>query len=187
MRILLAVLLMTGSCVQAREICDDLWLSRNMIFAQKGYCFSSPLAQSVFSGFQCTGTDVTLTDAEQDRLNDLRAREAEIGCVGVVDTKRTTLDVLDLNLRLLIQDQPVREPFESRCIGFNRPVTLPLHVAASSSSQQIGAINPGDTIDFQYTNIGPWRFVRVLREGQPSQIGWVADLRMPNDCASAAG
>ena len=49
----------------ALEICDDLWLTRNLIFDRAGYCFGSVLGKSVFDNEGCTPGVPELAEADQ--------------------------------------------------------------------------------------------------------------------------
>ena len=57
----------------ASSSCEQLWTSRNSIYAQKGYCFTSPQAQAVF-GKGCTPPFGKLTEIEQAEVDVIGGR-----------------------------------------------------------------------------------------------------------------
>jgi hypothetical protein len=63
------------------QSCADLWYERNLIYAQNGYCFSTPLAQRQFSDqYECWTKNPQLTKREQRRVDAIRAEERRRGC-----------------------------------------------------------------------------------------------------------
>ncbi len=65
----------------AQLSCDQLWLRRNDIFAQHGYCFTSPRGQAAF-GKQCFPPYGKLTAEAQQQVNVIAAVEQMKGCTG---------------------------------------------------------------------------------------------------------
>jgi hypothetical protein len=69
---------------QARGLsCDNLWLVRNTIFHQRGYCFQSGRGQKEFSNSRCavrTVTDLKLSDVEKGNVATLERIERGKGC-----------------------------------------------------------------------------------------------------------
>ena len=63
----------------AQLTCDQLWLRRNDIFAQHGYCFTSPRGQAAF-GKQCFPPYGKLTAEAQQQVNVIAAVEQMKGC-----------------------------------------------------------------------------------------------------------
>lgn len=74
-----SLMLLTTKPIQAAS-CYDLWYERNLIYAQNGYCFSTSLAQRVFSDFSCWTKNPDLSRAEQRRVSALKAEENRRGC-----------------------------------------------------------------------------------------------------------
>lgn len=63
--------------------CDELWLLRNSIYDDAGFCFASPKAAEHFSNQGCTYTDerlVPLNDYQRSNIQVFRGMEAKKGC-----------------------------------------------------------------------------------------------------------
>jgi hypothetical protein len=83
----LAVLLMSGGWVSAAHaqarICHRLWVERNQIYADHGYCFKTERAISYFGNEGCRyeyEADVPLSRRERARISRIQAQEREYGC-----------------------------------------------------------------------------------------------------------
>lgn len=63
------------------ETCDQLWRTRNAIFAEAGHCFKSARAVAVF-GPRCYPPYGHLTKAQEARVNAISAEESRLGCSG---------------------------------------------------------------------------------------------------------
>lgn len=59
--------------------CDELWYARNEIYAEKGYCFKTKRARSVF-GRGCFPPYGRLTSREQRRVSEIEQMEFRKGC-----------------------------------------------------------------------------------------------------------
>lgn len=78
---LLACAVMTASVVPAlADSCYDLWYERNLIYAQYGYCFVTPLGRRVFADYDCWTRNPRLEPWEQQRVREIKAEERRIGC-----------------------------------------------------------------------------------------------------------
>jgi hypothetical protein len=84
---LAAVTLSTGFAVSAAnaqgDICHQLWVERNQIYADKGYCFKTERAIRYFGNRGCryeVQDDVPLSRRERARVADIQAEEREMGC-----------------------------------------------------------------------------------------------------------
>ncbi|WP_428546823.1 YARHG domain-containing protein [Profundibacter sp.] len=84
--------------------CDDLWFTRNLLFARNGYCFASPLGQAVFGNAGCFTNEPGLDGQERDVLADVRDREKALECH--VDNQRQRLDVDLIEQRKQMLDLP---------------------------------------------------------------------------------
>lgn len=75
------------STAQAQSLrglsCDELWYARNAIFADKGYCFKTSRARSVF-GVACFPPYGRLSSTEQRQVDRIKSRERQLGCGGRV-------------------------------------------------------------------------------------------------------
>jgi len=156
--------------------CDELWFTRNLQFHLAGYCFGSTLGQEVFGNDACTGTDVALSSEAKALVDRIRANEAAMGCA--VDTSRTMLsmDVLEMDRRMLLRHQPVAYEGESGCIGWTG---APVRIMSGHSGEgsRRGTVEPGDSLVFGHEAEGPWEFVTVYSGTEDwvfKTIGWVA-------------
>lgn len=65
------------------QSCETLWILRNSIFKDAGYCFKSERAAKWFGNEGCTHDDqsaVPLNDYQRHNIEVIEAREAEKGC-----------------------------------------------------------------------------------------------------------
>lgn len=83
----LAVVLMSGAGMSAAQaqgrICHRLWVERNQIYADNGYCFKTDRAISYFGNRGCRYEyqgDVPLSAGERARISRIQADEREYGC-----------------------------------------------------------------------------------------------------------
>lgn len=64
---------------QAADICEALWRARNGIYANKGYCFTTPDARAIF-GKGCFSPFGSLTPAEEADVQRIKDVEVHQGC-----------------------------------------------------------------------------------------------------------
>ncbi|MCK4713839.1 MAG: DUF4453 domain-containing protein [Marinosulfonomonas sp.] len=163
-----------ASPVVAGDVCDNLWFTRNLLFDRAGYCFGSILGKAVFDNADCTTKEPGLDAQERDVLDAVKAREAELECK--VDSRRTTLDVDMIMLRMAMLDLPLATGFESACFGWNG-IEMPLHNARHSDSHVLGYLQVGDNIGYFYDPLTDdmgrdWNFITQYRNGQVVGVGW---------------
>ncbi len=181
---LLLFLLLVPSRSLALEYCDELWFTRNLIFHNGGHCFSSPLGKAVFGNESCDSGGVTVLDKDRAFIARLRAAEAEEGCK--VDTSRTIMPVIMPEARKALVDHPFPTLYESSCIGWlGERVTL--HKGRDTASDVTGAIRKGDTMLFQFEDVGDWTFVEVMLNGITAAMGWAQIELGEESCAMVAG
>jgi len=84
---LAALTLSTGIAVSAahaqRRICDRLWVERNQIYKDYGYCFKTERAIRYFGNRGCRyedEADVPISRGDRERISDIQAEERELGC-----------------------------------------------------------------------------------------------------------
>jgi YARHG domain len=69
---------------QARDLsCENLWLVRNTIYYQHGYCFLTERGRKAFSNGRCSSNsiaDLELNPVEQANVATLRRIERRKGC-----------------------------------------------------------------------------------------------------------
>ncbi|MDC0136376.1 YARHG domain-containing protein [Sulfitobacter sp.] len=61
--------------------CQELWLFRNAIFKNKGYCFGSAGEQGVLGNAGCTTKNPSLSSSDKTQIANIKAREKRLGCV----------------------------------------------------------------------------------------------------------
>jgi hypothetical protein len=64
-------------------ICQELWVERNSIYKERGYCFKTERAISYFGNAGCrydSESDVPLSESQRARIEQIRRRERENGC-----------------------------------------------------------------------------------------------------------
>jgi hypothetical protein len=67
----------------AQGICQRLWVERNSIYKQNGYCFNTPRGVRYFGNAGCQYDDVRevpLTGWERERIAEIVAQERALGC-----------------------------------------------------------------------------------------------------------
>lgn len=77
---LTALGLLISSAPAQADSCAELWYKRNVIFAQNGYCFKTPLGKRTFRRFDCWTNNPTLTASERRRVAAIRKKERKRGC-----------------------------------------------------------------------------------------------------------
>ncbi|KOR29432.1 hypothetical protein TI04_08655 [Achromatium sp. WMS2] len=63
------------------DVCYKLWYKRNLIYAQNGYCFQSPMARRTFRGYSCWTSRPDFSKAEKRRISRIKAEERAEGCM----------------------------------------------------------------------------------------------------------
>lgn len=69
---------MTGQALA--ESCFDLWMARNTIYDDNGYCFSTELAQEYFDNDDCWTRKPKFSRAEQREIAAIKQEEDDRGC-----------------------------------------------------------------------------------------------------------
>lgn len=181
----LAIFLLLGAApLQALELCDDAWFTRNLIFDRAGYCFGSVLGQSVFDNRDCTTKSPVLSAPQKQKVALLKALEAGFACK--MNTGQIRLAVPFLDLRRDVEDIPLPTGFESACIGWRgRPLSMRL--GKSGSSPQVAQIEPGDSLQWEHEAEGNWSFLTVYRFKELYAVGWVQIDSGTVDCDAVAG
>jgi hypothetical protein len=177
MRLLTAVfLVLTPLSAVADALCDELWLSRNMVFDRAEYCFGSELGKAIFDNSDCTTSSPKLDAAAELIVAQAREVEEEFSCS--VDTSRTSLDVDQVDQRRALYDIPVRTGYESVCLDYSGPALL-LTAGRHPDTAFFGEIMPGMDIVFLHIPAESMDFV-VLEDGG---MGWVGTrLITPERC-----
>ena len=152
-----------------------------------GYCFGSVLGQAQFDNSDCVGKSVSLSGYWQNIVGQIQALERQHQCR--VNTTQPVLELGDHWIRRQLVHLPLRDDFESACIGFiGAPV--PLYAGADLSNAVIGTIDPGLIVSFAHYPLGNWSYVTTYREGEweyPVSGGWTAFTFKEANCAQWAG
>jgi len=187
-RILLPLLLVIAATEARAGACDDLWFTRNLIIDRAGYCFGSPLGQSMFDNGDCVGKQITVAPDDRRLVERVQAMERQLGCA--VDTGRTHLDLPDIAIRRRLRDLPVADEYESGCIGWREPVT-PLYAGRSPFTEIVGRIEPGDDVRYSHwtTDDDRWIYVTVWASGWGAfrSAGWTDFRTNESSCRHWAG
>ncbi|MEL7257202.1 MAG: DUF4453 domain-containing protein [Pseudomonadota bacterium] len=171
----------------ASDGCEDIWFTRNLIFDRAGYCFGSNLGQALFNNGDCIGTSVTIAPDQKRIVDEIRALETQHGCQ--VDTARTGLNMIDIAIRRQLRDLPIRDEFESGCLGWLGPV-VPLHAGHDKSSAVVGRVEPGDYILYSHIGRTGWSYVTTHTANWASfkSGGWMQQTGVTDtSCAQWAG
>lgn len=171
-----------GGAVQAVDICDELWFTRNLVFDHAGNCFQSPLGQAIFDNTDCLVTGAEPDPSEAGIVALVRQMEAEWDCD--VDTTRTSLNIPNIAARLRVLDLPVADGFESACIGYRGP-DIALHTGRHKDAPVSGMLRAGDDILYLFIPVDGWTFVDLDRGGE---MGWAMIPDVPDlPCDGFAG
>lgn len=150
-----------------------------------GYCFGSVLGQAVFDSSDCRGKSVSIDLADQATVATIRDMEARWSCK--VDTGQSNLDVDLLWLRRALRDQPVRDEFESACIGW-KGAPVALHAGHDVETPVVGQITPGLNVVYSFIPVGSWTYVEVKSpDWDALSGGWLNMAGRVEDCADFAG
>ena len=77
----LATLIGASSTAFASEQeCQKLKNDHDVIYASKGFCFKDPEAKARFGNENCHTTKPKFSDKEQQRLDEIKARQKELNC-----------------------------------------------------------------------------------------------------------
>jgi hypothetical protein len=81
--VLAVVLVGYTTSAQSRDICFRLWVERNAIYKDHGYCFHSWRARSYFGNGRCAfayDSEVPLSYGAAARIADIQEQEYAYGC-----------------------------------------------------------------------------------------------------------
>ncbi|MHA3892768.1 YARHG domain-containing protein [Acinetobacter sp. GXMZU3951] len=60
--------------------CQKLKNDHDVIYASKGFCFKDPEAKAKFGNENCYTTKPKFSEKEQQRLDEIKARQKELNC-----------------------------------------------------------------------------------------------------------
>lgn len=155
----LTFLLPAGPAIaQSDAACEELWFARNAMANSAGYCFSSPLGQTVFDNSDCTTQFPAVDRQAAIIVNRILEQEAARGCR--VDTDLTAFQtilwpddrILDLPGRLALEVQPpapaeaIRRFWCLDRVGADEPV----FAAPDRNARVLGAWRAGGDLTIQH-------------------------------------
>lgn len=195
-RLALGALLLALFAVPAQAFndeCENAWFSRNKIMADAGYCFGSTLGKATFGNANCTGKNVNLTATQKADVAALQAMEKAWECS--VNTSKTILRSEMVPLLRSLDRQPIRDDFESACLGWLEG-ELALY-AGPDSRRVVGSIQRGNDVNYSHLWASDamgadYSFVMV-RTGSASSsdlisAGWVQESKVTSpNCRAFAG
>lgn len=185
--IIILQLLLSAQLVSAEEPCDDLWYSRNFYFDQAGYCFGSKLGKDIFDNLNCKSKNITLKESVKLRISHIKKVEEWREC-NIRTDKVRRLNILNLEMRKHLIDQPINHGEEAVCIGYLGKQKIPLYSAMSFNSEVIGYIKNGDDIYSAHdeSTKTEWWFVTSTNKNGQKVIGWTTGVIF-DKCKALAG
>lgn len=60
--------------------CEKITDQYNIIYAAKGFCFKDPAAKAKYGDENCTNTKPKFSEKEQQKLDEIKARQKELNC-----------------------------------------------------------------------------------------------------------
>jgi hypothetical protein len=169
----------------ASTACDDLWLSRNVIYDLHGYCFGSTLGKTVFDNTDCTTVEPALPEELVLRVQNLWSKAKELECKA--DQGRTKILAYNIAVRKTIMHQPIATLDESACIGY-QATSFDLFDAPNEGATKLGTVDQGDDIGWFHEDEGDWSFLTLLKKADSSTplSGWSRKPEVPK-CDAFAG
>ncbi len=168
----------------AQAYCEDLWLTRNIVFDRAGYCFGSVLGQSIFDNSDCTTKTPELSAEDRALVDSIKQHEARNGCR--VDTSARALSLPTVEWRRAMLMLPIRDEFESACIGWKGP-PVPLRVDVSPTAAVTATVAAGDTLLYSHYPEGDYWFVTLIRSEVTVAEGWAIVPDEVTHCTQIAG
>jgi len=190
MRHLLAALLFLtapfAATAQNYDFCEELWVTRNMIFDRAGYCFGSTLGQSLFDNSNCTTNTASAPDAYAQIIAWARGDEDRLGCQ--VNTAQPAWPSIQAVYAYYNQFWTVAVPIDGGfgCWGYSGP-TVTVYAGASAATPVLGQLDPGLSYVTTHYGVDGWEFITVVTgpSGQDIATGWASGHT--SDCAEMAG
>lgn len=182
------VLLFTpfAATAQSFDFCEELWVTRNMIFDRAGYCFGSALGQSLFDNSNCSTGTAAAPQAYAQIIAWARGDEDRLGCR--VNTAQPAWPSIREVYSYYNQFWTVAVPIDGGfgCWGYSGP-TVQVHAGAATSTPVLGQLSAGLSYVDTHYGVDGWSFITVVTgpSGQDIVTGWAAGLT--SDCAEMAG
>lgn len=191
---LILVLAAAPACADP-EICAEYWYARNAIFNAAGHCFSSPLGLAEFDNSDCVPGPAALTAEQTEQVALIRRYEAAFACA--VDTNQSAIRFSDKPILQRLLDMPVRgfdgddsDPialeFTTSCMGWLGAGPEVLRAGASADLPVVGAVQPGDSLNYSHHDLNGWSYVTVTNRAEPMG-GWTRLSITDVQCEAYAG
>ncbi|SPL70871.1 YARHG domain-containing protein [Acinetobacter stercoris] len=71
---------MNSFAATPEQECQKLKDDYNVIYASKGFCFKDPEAKAKFGNENCYTSKPKFSEREQQRLDEIKARQKELNC-----------------------------------------------------------------------------------------------------------
>lgn len=167
MKHILAGILMIGGTMASADMCDELWYTKNLLFDRAGHCFASALGRANFNNDDCIGSGPTLRPSEQAQY-DMVVEQEELWMCDVDNSVYRDLNIEQEALRRTMIVLPIRDGYESACIGYTGPDHV-LRRGPSAMAEQTGTLRAGGDVNLIYGYEGDW--VYLNRDGADG-AGW---------------
>lgn len=190
MRFFLAAIFLSFAPITAAaqnfNFCEELWVTRNMVFDRAGYCFGSVLGQSLFDNSNCTTSTASAPPAYSQIISWARGDEDRVGCN--LNTGQPAWPSIQAVHAYYNRFWTVAVPLEGGfgCWGYSGP-TVQIHAGAAANTPVLGQLTAGlSYVDLHY-GVDGWGFITVLTgpDGQEVVTGWATGVS--SDCAQVAG
>ncbi|MFT4021668.1 MAG: YARHG domain-containing protein [Acinetobacter sp.] len=77
---MIGIISMNAIAATPEQECQKLQDDSNLIYASKGYCFSDPAAKAKYGNQNCHTTKPKFSAKEQQKLDQIKARQKELNC-----------------------------------------------------------------------------------------------------------
>ncbi|MEP4197149.1 MAG: YARHG domain-containing protein [Aliishimia sp.] len=183
--ILTTLVLLCAGPALARDYCDEMWFTRNLIFDKAGYCFGSALGQAVFDNTDCTTKAPNLTADEKRAISDIKSEETRVECKINSKTIRA-LDIPNIDFRKSVHPIPIPDAHGFGCFGW-KGVPFSLYRGTDTSGPAVAQVLAGDDIFFFHWSKTNWVFLTIKRDETEFQ-GWAKPLPTnETTCTKMAG
>ena len=175
-----------AATAQSFDFCEELWVTRNMIFDRAGYCFGSTLGQSLFDNSNCTTGTANAPQAYAQIIAWARGDEERLGCR--VNTAQPAWPSIRSVYDYYNQYWTVAVPVDGGfgCWGYSGP-TVTVYAGAASNTPVLGQLTAGQSYSTTHYGVDGWEFISVSSGpgGQTFVTGWARGHT--SDCAQMAG
>jgi hypothetical protein len=169
----------------ASSLCEDLWVTRNMMFHRAGYCFSSPLGQTLFGNAGCRTADAGAVAVDREAVALMRQYEERCQ----INTQGGPTPGMWARKALLdrVIEIPTVDEFGYACWGYNGP-GFALHAATSAQSPVIGVAQTRQSLLYSHWQKNGWAFIEVSNgPGTPIMAaGWAQGVSTQGLCDQEA-